>query len=119
MEIHAPKISSAIPRRRYRVGQFTMVVLGDVDSPDAADYRYILAAVVEGDSEPGLYISSERASAAHRAQGSHIMRVIMRDGAQVIGASDRWTELSLFVEDALSTAVRILNLADEEVRRLM
>jgi len=96
-----------------------MVVLGEVDSPDATDYRYILATVVEGGSEPGLYITSERAPAERRAEGSHIMRVIMRDGAQVIGASDRWAELGSFTEDALSAAVRILNLGDEQIRQLM
>lgn len=112
-----PEIRTAVPKRRYRVGEYQVSVLGEIDSADGIDYRYLLAALVEGESEPGLYVTAER-----QRPGSgrgYAMRVIMRDGAQLIGHSDRWAELELFAADALDVVVKILGLDDEQVRRLM
>jgi hypothetical protein len=38
-----PTITTAIPLRRYQYGEFVVTVLGDIESPDAVRYRYILA----------------------------------------------------------------------------
>jgi hypothetical protein len=43
--MQAPKITTAIPQRRYRLADFSAVVLGEIESPDPARYRYILALV--------------------------------------------------------------------------
>ncbi len=45
----APKIQTAIPQRRYQFGEYTGVVLGDIESGDDVKYRYILALVREGE----------------------------------------------------------------------
>ena len=49
-----PKIDTAIPQRRYQLGAYTVVVLGEIESSDGKDYRYVAAVVREGDPEPGL-----------------------------------------------------------------
>ncbi len=111
---HKPQIRTAVPKRRYQLGEYLVSVLGEIDSKDGNDYRYILAALVEGESEPGLYVTAERLR-----PGEYAMRVIMRDGAQVIASSDRWGDLESFAADALEAVIKILGLDDEQVRRLM
>ena len=96
-----------------------MVILDDIESDDPIEYRYLLAAVVEGEAEPGLYLTCEPNTPERRAAGRYVMRVIMRDGSQVLGASDRWENLEVFTSDALDSVIKILKLEDEEIRRLM
>lgn len=110
-----PGIGTAIPRRRYRLGEFTITVLGEVESTDGLDYRYI-AAVIEGqDPEPGMYITAEQGG-----KGDAIdLRVIMRDGAEVIDTSERWADLDSFVDEVIRIVSRVLQLTDETPYRLM
>jgi len=112
--MNKPKIITAIPQRRYKLGSFLVTVLGEIDSGDGVDYRYIAAVVSEGDPEPGLYVTAERVASSAGRGGAHAMRIVMRDGAQVVGSSDRWNELDVFAADALDVVVRVLDLQDEE-----
>ncbi len=112
--MNKPKIITAIPQSRYKLGGFLITVLGEIESGDGVDYRYIAAVVSEGDPEPGLYITAEREASGPGRGRMQAMRVVMRDGSQVVGSSDRWNELGLFVEDALDIVARILDLQDEE-----
>jgi hypothetical protein len=113
-----PGIKTAIPKRRYRLGEFSLVVLGEINSADGVDYNYILAVVREGEAEPGLYITAQ-GDPQQPTQNTLSMRVIMRDGSEVIGASDRWGDLDSFTSDALDTVIKILDLSDEQPFRLM
>jgi hypothetical protein len=114
--MHKPGIVTAIPRRRYTFGEFSVIVLGDVESNDGVDYRYIAAVVQGKDPEPGMYITAELCSGSRAA---HLdMRLVMRDGAQIIGSSDEWGDLDVFTEEALQVISRILNLGDETPYRL-
>ncbi len=117
--MNKPHIQTAIPKRRYKYGAFSAIVLGDIQSDDPVDYHYILAVVEEGKSDPHIFITSERNRANEADQGSHTMRVLMPGDTQVIGASDRWSELDLFADDALQGVAQLLNLADEQVVRLL
>ena len=109
-----PAISTAIPLSRYRFGEFTLTVLGDIDSPDERQYRYIMAVVQGEDPEPGLYISAES------GQGDEVaMRVMMRDGEEVIGHSEDWRDQAAFTDEAISIVSRMLNLSDETPYQLM
>lgn len=116
---HKPEIKTAIPKRRYQVGEFTVVVLGEIESGDGIDYRYIAAVVREGESEPGMYVTAENPPVKNEHQAAPAMRLILRDGTEIIGASDDWNDLERFVEDALEVTVRVLNLGDQEPYRLM
>ena len=109
-----PSIATAIPQRRYKYGEFTLTVLGDIESPDVIDYRYILAVVQGSDPEPGLYITAEQG-----AGEDLVMRIMMRDGDEVIGHSGQWRDLDMFVDEAMSIVSRILNLSDETPYQLM
>jgi hypothetical protein len=109
-----PSIVTAIPLRRYTFGEFTLTVLGDIDTRDAVNYRYILAVVQGDDPEPGLYLTAEQGGGDELA-----MRIMMRDGNEVIGHSGAWRELDVFVEEALRIVSQVLNLSDETPYQLM
>ena len=103
--MHKPGIQTAIPKRRYRLGEFTVTVLGDVDSNDGIDYCYIAAVIQGQDPEPGIYLTAER-----EAGGGY---------AEVIGNSEQWGELDAFVGEVLDVVVQVLSLTDETPYRLM
>ena len=103
-----------MPLRRYRFGEFTLTVLGDIESPDEMNYRYIMAVVQGDDAEPGLYVTAEQGAAKDIA-----MRIMMRDGDEVIGHSDQWHVLDTFVDEAIGIVARVLNLSDETPYQLM
>lgn len=109
-----PKILRAIPRRRYKFGEFTVVVLGDIESADALDYRYIMAVVRDGDPEPGIYLTCEAGRGNQRQ-----LRLVMRDGAEVVAEDPVYADLEVFCTDGLAMLQQILNLGDEEPYRLM
>jgi hypothetical protein len=115
--MNKPGISTAIPKRRYRLGEFTLVVLGEVDSSDGVDYVFIMAVVRGQDPEPGLYVTAERPAGSTGRQLD--MRIIMRDGSEVIGQSEAWSQLDAFVEVATSMVSRVLNLSDETPWQLL
>ena len=114
-----PKINTAIPKQRYQVGPFTAIVLGDIDSGDEHDYRFILAMVEDGKEQPGFYVTAERASGDEARRGRYRMRVLAPWGAEVMGCSDRWQSVDDFVGDALSLTMAKLAITDESVIRLM
>ena len=103
---------TAIPRRRYRYGEFTVIVLGDIESSDGIDYRYILAVVKGTDTEPGLYLTAEKTGGTGR-QSDYTLRILMRDGAEVLGTSPAWGELEPFVREGLDIVGEVLDLSDE------
>lgn len=108
-----PGIQTAVPQRRYKYGEFTVVVLGDIESPDAVDYRYIVAVVRDGDPEPGVYLTCEN------GKGTQRIRLIMRDGAEVIAEDPAYADLETFCAAGLDVLGQLLNLGDEEPYRLM
>ena len=107
-------ISTAIPLRRYKFGEFTLTVLGDIESPDEMKYRYILAVVQGDDPEPGLYVTAEKGAGKDVA-----MRVMMNDGDEVIGYSDQWHDLDVFADESINVVSRVLDLSDETPYQLM
>jgi hypothetical protein len=112
-----PGIGTAIPRRRYKLGEFTLIVLGDIESKDGLDYQYIMAVIRGEDPEPGIYITAERGREVGQPEFS--MRFIMRDGSEVIGSSSQWSDLDAFVDEATGIVTRVLSLSDETPYRLM
>ena len=112
-----PGIVTAIPKRRYRLGEFSLTVLGDIESSDGRDYRYIMA-VIQGDNpEPGIYLTAEYSGGA--GSNRHDMRLVMRDGEDIIGSSGDWHDVEVFTEEAIGIVSQILKLTDEEPYRMM
>lgn len=107
-------IKRAIPQRRYKFGEFMVVVLGDIESGDAVRYRYIMAVVREGDAEPGIYLTCEQGRAP-----AYRLRVVMHDGAQVVAEDAGYRDENVFTDAGLEIVRQILNLGDEEPYRLL
>lgn len=113
-----PKIQTAIPQRRYQFGEYTGVVLGEIESTDAAKYLYILALVREGEGKPGFYVTAEKNPRSRAHEGSHRLRVITHGLTEDIESSDRWADIDVFCEEAFAVAAKVLGLSDERPVRL-
>jgi len=116
--VDAPKIQTAIPQRRYQIGEYSGVVLGEIESGDGVKYQYILALVREGEGKPGFYVTAEKNPRRRAHEGSHRLRVITHGLDEEIESSDRWADLDAFCEEALKVAGRVLSLSGEEPVRL-
>ena len=117
--MNAPGIQTAIPKRRYRIGDFFAVILGEVTSKDQSQYEYILALLPDGEQEPILYITAERVVADVTPDPLTVVRVIAEGGERVLGPEQRWCDLDLFAEDALAMVKQVMCLGQEEPRRLL
>jgi hypothetical protein len=115
--MNKPGIRTALPKRRYRLGEFTVTVLGEIDSSDGVEYRYIMAVVRGQDTEPGMYITAEKPPGA--ASKMLAMRIIMQDGAEVIGQHTDWQQLDAFTKRGIEIVSRVLNLSDETPWQLL
>jgi hypothetical protein len=107
-----PIIQSAIPKRRFQFGEFSLVVLGDIESDDGIQYHLLMGVIPEGASAPQLFISAEKVFSSN--QRTYQMRVIAEKVSQTLEEkSQRWENLEVFIEDALNLVSQLLNLSDE------
>ena len=112
----APVIRTAIPKRRYRVGDQNVTVLGEVESGDGIAYRWIMAFVQDGQARPGFYVCAEKnrpgSAAAFR------LRVVNAVMSEVVEQSDALGDLDTFADAGLRLGKSALGLANEVVARL-
>ena len=113
-----PTIRTAIPKRLYRLGEFDVTILDEIESGDGRDYRYVLAVIRKGESEPGMYLTCEPNPGGSGVEGRLAMRLVLGDGAQFVAGSDRWSDLDAFVREGLQMAQTVLDLTDEQPYRL-
>lgn len=114
-----PQIKTALPKRRYQIGDHAATLLGEIESADDHQYRFILALVPMGEQEPLLYVTSEPASADRRSQGAYDLRVISQSLTDVLDTADRWEHLDSFADQAIDLAQQILGLRNHQVIKLM
>lgn len=117
--MQAPHIRTAVPRRRYQVGEYNVVVLGEIESNDPIFYRFVMAVVPEGENVPVFYVVSEKARRGEAVQGSHRLRVVAERLNEDLGVSDRWADLDAFAEEGLLVIRKALGLMDEHPFQLM
>lgn len=113
-----PKIQVAIPQRRYRLGSYQAVVLGEIESGDERRYRYILALVQQGEAQPGFYVTAEKNPRSRAHEGAYRLRVIAEGLNEELGSSDRWGEIDAFAAEGLTLAAEALGLGGESPTRL-
>ena len=114
-----PVIATAIPKRRYQVGEFSASLLGEVESRDGRDYRYILAFVQLGHAEPLLYVCAEPSPPDQRSDGGYHLRLVNEAMSEVLDTSDRWGDIEAFSEQGLKVGAQVLGLQREQVVRLL
>lgn len=112
-----PVIRTAIPKRRYRVGDQNVTVLGEVESGDGITYRWIMAFVQDGQARPGLYVCAERNRPGGEA--AYRLRVVNAVMSEVVEQSDALGDLEAFAEEGLRLGRSALGLGNEAVARLM
>ena len=117
--VDAPVIATAIPKRRYQLGDFSAVVLGDVTSRDNRLYEYVMALIPDGEQSPILYITAERVTPPGGREQLTVVRVVAEEGERTLGPEERWRELDAFAEDALAMARQVMGLGHEEATRLL
>jgi hypothetical protein len=114
-----PNISTAVPKRRYQIGDYAATVLGEVESSDPRHYRYILALVPLGQRAPSLYVTCEATPPKESAAGAWRLRLINEAMAEVMDTADRWGDLDSFAEQGIKLAGQALGLQREQVIRLL
>ncbi|MCU0934588.1 MAG: hypothetical protein MUF66_00645 [Gammaproteobacteria bacterium] len=116
--MNAPEIETAVPARRYQIGDYSAVLLHEISSPGPVRYHFILALVPFGSSTPVLYVTAEQAD-GQPGEDDTVVRVVAETGERTFGPEQRWRDLEGFAADALEMARRVLGLGGEEVRRLL
>ena len=114
-----PVIRTAIPQRRYRAGDYQVTLLGEIDSGDGIDYRFILAFIEQGQGRPSFYVCCERNRPPDPEGGAWRMRIVNSTMSEVLDASDEWRNVDAFASDAMEVAAQALGFAQEDVQRLM
>jgi len=114
-----PKIQTAIPKKRFQLGEYGVTVLGEIESPDRQNYQFIMAFVPEGGDQPVLFVCSERSLPKDRDEGSHQIRVINSAMSEVMDINDQWRDLELFSTEGLKLGAQMLGLDDEQAFPLM
>jgi len=117
--VDTPKITTAIPLRRYQWGEYSAVVLGDIESPDARKYRYILALVPDGETRPVAYVVCTKAPRARAQEGSHILSVVSEPLTDELGIADAWEDVDAFAAEGFKVIARVLGLNEAEPQRMM
>jgi hypothetical protein len=108
-----PRIKTAIPQRRYQYGDYSVTVLGEVESGDGHDYRFVAAFVKEGETLPQLFVVSEKLSSEQSATGGYALRVITKVMDEIMDVNDRWRNLDDYVEQTLRLGAQMLGLEQE------
>ena len=114
--MNSPRFATAIPKRRYQIGDFSAVILGDVESIDNINYRYIFAMVQDGSNEPSFYVLSIYRPST---EGDYLLKVIAPNLERELDTSDAWRDLDIFAEQAISLAQQVMGMKDEAAHRLM
>jgi hypothetical protein len=114
-----PNITTAIPKRRYQLSDYSVTLLGEVESSDPVNYQYILALVPMGETKPNFFVCSERVPPKDRADGAYRLRVINSAMSEVMDQADSWGDIDAFAEQGLQLAQQALGLTSHEPMRLM
>ena len=112
--MNTPQINTAIPKRRYQMGDYSIVVLGEVESGDGHDYRYVFAMVQDGSKDPSFYVTASKAG-----PDDYLLRLIAPNMERELDTSPLWRDLDAFCEQAISLAQQVMGLKDEYPHRLM
>jgi hypothetical protein len=113
-----PKIQRAIPKRRYALGDYVITVLGEIDSADGRDYRYVAGIVREGNPQPEAFITAESV-ADPGADGRYSLRLVNATMDDVLNQDDCWSDIDAFSEQATNITRQLLGLGEEEAYRLL
>jgi hypothetical protein len=114
-----PVIKTAIPKRRYQIGDFGVSLLGEIEGGGTRRYRFILAFVPMGQSQPSFYVCSEETPPERVGDGRYALRVVNEVMSEVVDLGDQWGDLDRFADQGLKLGLQALGLQQEQIARLM
>ena len=114
-----PHIKTAIPLQRHQIGSYVATVLGDINSDDPVDYRFIMAIVENGKQEPTLYVTSEYNTDSSTSEERYRLRVIMGNEEKLLNPSDELGDVDKFSLAGMGIIAKLMRLEDETPIRLM
>ncbi len=106
-----PSIITAIPKRRYQYGEFTITLLTEITSDDPAPYLYIAAVLRDGKQSPEVYITCESISASNHTECR--VRVLSEQQEHIISESFHGQNEQAFCDFALQGIKQMFELSDE------
>lgn len=107
---NAPIIKSAIPKQRYRLADFELVVLGDVITEDDIEYHHLLAVIAAGASEPVLYVSYETGVGESEPR----LRIITEQENRQYSLTQDLHDAEQFARAAIETTQKVFQISDQE-----
>jgi hypothetical protein len=106
-----PTIQSAIPKRRYQFGEFTITLLTDIKTSDIVSYLFIAAVLREGSSNPEVYITCEPTTLNDK--NTFRIRVLSEQEEHIINVDKQWRHEQEFCDYALQGIQQMFELTDE------
>src|SRR5438105_5876412 len=98
---YVPRIKSANPRNQFKLGAYSAVLLGDIESVGSVEYKFIVI-VYDESKKPCYFVASEVNDMAEKfGGGSHFLGLFDGNGHANCGTSDDWADESKFTEEAL------------------
>ncbi len=107
-----PSIQSALPKRRYQYGEFSVTLLSDIISSDTYNYLYIVAVLREGHTKPEVYITCEPCTSNNT--NTYRVRVISEQEEHNISVDPQWQNEQNFCDFAMQGIKQMFNLSDED-----
>lgn len=98
-----PVFQSAIPKKRYQIGEFSAVILGDIEPEGDRNYTFIMAVVRDGAKLPTLYVTLEKNNLEVIGEGMH----------ENLGTDPKWKNQDYFIASAMNVVIKLLGLKDE------
>jgi hypothetical protein len=114
----APNITTAIPKRRYQLGNYSIVILGEIESSDAQQYLFIMAAIREEENQPTMYVISQKTSEPDGSK-TPCLRLVNELMDEILDCDPVWGELESFTDKALELAKGNLGLTDSSLHKLL
>lgn len=107
-----PKIQTAIPLRRYKYGEYTATLLGEINSSDGVNYCFLMALVKDGGTNPEVYITHEETAAGSAAR--YRTQVLTADAEHTIDQQPQALNQAAFCDFALNGIQQMFGLSDEQ-----
>lgn len=95
------------------------MLLGEIESPGAVRYQFVLALVRAGESRPSQYVTAEKNPRSRAHEGSHRLRVVGEQTDEGPGSSSAFADADGFAEAALAAAGKALGLVGISPVRVM
>jgi hypothetical protein len=93
---YVPAIKSAKPRKKFELGAYSAVLLGDIESLGSVKYKFIMV-LYDQTQKPCYFIASEVNDMAQSiGGGSHFLGVFDGNGHANCGSSNDWADESNF-----------------------